>query len=629
RDGRVVHRLNGGAGWIPLPLAAVPEDAWAIHSVGHRLYVVGRQQLFVYDPDGRVLATIDGLRPLRDSAVDGHGLLLLFADGALARLAAGAHWLDMLPPAPPIGALEGYIGVLPTLDGGRALIRRGGGAVVLRADGTVRLRLRTLAGLAPLVAQPPIGVDRDERFALPAAMLSACPRLPLPPPKADPLAARHDGGIVFDRDGAPLPPDPAAMAPAAIFERHGWWLSTRLDGGRDARVWRVGRLQLAALPPGTTLTVGCYTSDDPEALPEDLAPEAVVPLFRTALTYRAPAQRGPGETAPRELDFHVSAPPGRYLWLRIALEADGRDTPRIDAIEITYGGPRWLDLMPAVFQAQEPMRDMLERLFGLLALGIATPEQLLRDAPLMLDPRFTNDRLLAALEQWFAIPPDPRLTPEARRHLLYLRLQNAAALGTKEGLRARLSALVATLSGLSVDEVTPTIRLVEGFERRTSRRLGAATGHRLGRAVGIIGGTGLTIGETVIDSRTDPTVADFQRHAHRLDIVLPRALAPDGVAEDMLRRAIAEEVPAHIAWQLQRHAGGIRLDGDATLGIGTTLTDARVVRLGCSAPATPPSCLPRLGIDAKLGGSARGNDGPPRTLTLAPTPLPPAASRLI
>ncbi|MEM6679619.1 MAG: hypothetical protein AAF675_17275, partial [Pseudomonadota bacterium] len=100
RDGRVVHRLNGGAGWIPLPLAAVPEDAWAIHSAGHRVYVVGRQQLFVYDPDGRVLTTIEGVRPLRDSAVDGHGLLLLFADGALARLAAGAHWLDMLPPAP-------------------------------------------------------------------------------------------------------------------------------------------------------------------------------------------------------------------------------------------------------------------------------------------------------------------------------------------------------------------------------------------------------------------------------------------------------------------------------------------------------------------------------------------------
>src|SRR3546814_4728110 len=69
---------------------------------------------------------------------------------------------------------------------------------------------------------------------------------------------------------------------------------------------------------------------------------------------------------PTRLDFHVAAPPGRYIWLRLVLSSDGRRTPAIEAMEVVFGGERKLDLLPAEFQQQEPMRDFLERLFGLL-----------------------------------------------------------------------------------------------------------------------------------------------------------------------------------------------------------------------------------------------------------------------
>src|SRR3546814_2574379 len=60
---------------------------------------------------------------------------------------------------------------------------------------------------------------------------------------------------------------------------------------------------------------------------------------------------------PTRLDFHVAAPPGRYIWLRLVLSSDGRRTPAIEAMEVVFGGERKLDLLPAEFQQQEPMRS--------------------------------------------------------------------------------------------------------------------------------------------------------------------------------------------------------------------------------------------------------------------------------
>src|SRR3546814_4951626 len=68
--------------------------------------------------------------------------------------------------------------------------------------------------------------------------------------------------------------------------------------------------------------------------------------------------------------------------------------------------------------------------------------------------------------------PDPRLDPAARRRLLWLRIQQTGSRGTRAGLRHRVSALLAALSGLKAAHVEELVRIVEGFQTRTSLRLG-------------------------------------------------------------------------------------------------------------------------------------------------------------
>src|SRR3546814_15557122 len=94
-------------------------------------------------------------------------------------------------------------------------------------------------------------LDDRGRFALPPELLTACPVLGPVPPLDDPLGARLAGGRIFEPTGAHVEADPSTFATAPVLERTGWWMSDRLDGGRDGQIWRTGLLRPSALPPGT------------------------------------------------------------------------------------------------------------------------------------------------------------------------------------------------------------------------------------------------------------------------------------------------------------------------------------------------------------------------------------------
>src|SRR3546814_3685115 len=104
-----------------------------------------------------------------------------------------------------------------------------------------------------------------------------------------------------------------------------------------------------------------------------------------------------------------------------------------------------------------------------------------------------------------------------------------------------------------------------GFQTRTSLRLGNG-GRTLGSRAALSISSGIALGLDVLDSRTDPAISDFQRTANRAEVVVPMALVPDDTQADMLARAIAEEVPAHVAVTITRDPGGIRLGDSVRLG---------------------------------------------------------------
>jgi hypothetical protein len=270
---------------------------------------------------------------------------------------------------------------------------------------------------------------------------------------------------------------------------------------------------------------------------------------------------------------------------------------------VAFGGARRVDMLPAEFRRDEPMRAFLEGLWGLLDTGVGHIGEVLARREELLDPRLTAPDLVRAIEAWLGMIPDPRIPANVRRHLLHLRIRSLGARGTCEGLRQRVSALLAALSGIGLDDVAAMVRIVEGFETRTTLRLGYGDGtrHRLAPRSALSLSGGIRLGRDVLDSRTDPAVADFQRTAHRAEITLPIALAADDVRADILTRAVAAEVPAHVAVTITRYPGGVRLGGEARLGLDTLLLDPREIRLACDGAGRRGAA--RLGIDARLASA--------------------------
>src|SRR3546814_19699699 len=83
--------------------------------------------------------------------------------------------------------------------------------------------------------------------------------------------------------------------------------------------------------------------------------------------------------------------------------------------------------------------------------------------------------------------------------------------------------------------------------------------------------SGIALGRDVLDSRTDPAISDFQRTANRAEVVVPMALIPDDTQADMLARAIAETVPAHLPVTITPDTGGHRLGPRGRHGPGPLL----------------------------------------------------------
>src|SRR3546814_9975962 len=110
---------------------------------------------------------------------------------------------------------------------------------------------------------------------------------------------------------------------------------------------------------------------------------------------------------------------------------------------------------------------------------------------------------------------------------------------------------VAALSGLKAAHVEELVRIVEGFQTRTSLRLGNG-GRTLGSRAALSISSGIALGRDVLDRRTDPAISDFKRTAKRAEVVVPMAPVPDDTQADMLARANAEQVHANLASTSQR-----------------------------------------------------------------------------
>jgi phage tail-like protein len=462
----------------------------------------------------------------------------------------------------------------------RGLLHRSDGAV-FTDPGELRSRF---------VAPPPRLVSGV--FVLPESLTLHCGRSATPDRDAD------VAGPAFDRTGTPVPPPRASRGPAP-YVKTGEWTSAVLDSRIYRCVWDRVRLDLSALPPGTSVEVETTTADDAETA--DWTPLG-------SETGRAHAPGTPPEA--EDVDWPVRSRPGRYLAVRLRFSGPGRATPVLSALRVHYPRSSYLEFLPAIFSTDQDSEDFLERFLGSLQIEWDDLAARIADLPSFADPRAVPaGAALRFLAGWLGVPLDQRWTSDQQRGWLLASLSVPRRRGTPVALRTLLSALMANLTGIDLGSVGYPA-LVEGFRTRHRLELGqpgnAPTPLWSPDVVARLRiGSHTRVGQARLVSTGDPAHDFFTTTTDSFRVYLPSSWVRTAEDERAVHRLLTAERPATTQYQLCLVEPRLRVATQSTVGLDTVVGAVPSARLACRHDDTPPSRPPRhrLGLDTVLASA--------------------------
>jgi phage tail-like protein len=209
------------------------------------------------------------------------------------------------------------------------------------------------------------------------------------------------------------------------FETSGVFVSAALDSGTPGTSWHRVRLD-AGIPDGTDILVETATADDPDGFDPDTAAwdGPLVPFTLVAGSNSAPVR-----------DHLVQSKPGRYLWARVTLRSNGKDTPSLRALQIFYPRVSYLDLLPRVYRRDPESALFLEHFLALFELIFTEIEDRYEEFSRELNPDAAPLEVINWLGSLIDLAFDPSWPLERRRALVAAAMELYRKRGTIEGLK--------------------------------------------------------------------------------------------------------------------------------------------------------------------------------------------------
>jgi len=401
------------------------------------------------------------------------------------------------------------------------------------------------------------------------------------------------------------------------FFKEGSWLSQTLDSSVYNCQWHRIRMAIKHLPPGTEVTVKTFAYQQ-----KDLAPlRADDPRFVTAHTLVAPTQVNPTERSRKRVEeFLIQSGPGQYLSAAIQLRGDGFGTPIISALRVEFPRESYLEYLPPLYSAAEPMRSFLERFLSIFQAEWDEFDRRVGESEAFFDPQAVPEGVaMTYLASWLGLDLEGTWNGRQNRQLLEAVPKITPRRGTVQALREFVGVYLANIAGLTTDQVSQTQfpAIIEGFQERQYLTLSQAGGSTLGSAQPLwssgvvrrlqLGGFSQA-GEVELVSTGDPERDLFHHFAHRFRVYVPAAWIRTAAHEQLLRRAIEAEMPAHVKYDLCLVEAGLRVGIQSTVGLDTIIGDPPPYQMA-REPEKQPASLPsrnQLGVSAVLSGKRPG-----------------------
>ena len=388
--------------WRPVDVAAGPHGSlWVADNANHRIWRLDRQGTPSHYYAGPLP---EGFTPLR-LAVDRYGRAIVLAE---AHDETGDH-------APRLVVM---------------LDRHGQSfAEVANLDQEVEVEPETGETLRHLLTPSRLKLSGDT-----VLLESADPRRP----HAEP----HTTDLTIDDSGRLQLPDQTSgpylihRPPIATFETEGIFRIQPLDSNRVANQWHRVVLEMEA-PERTSVRVFSFTSEVPR--PDLEAVHPTNPEQGPVNLLAQPPRLGPWQAAPANADeWLIQSPPGRYLYLALVFKGSGDDTPTVSSIYIYRQRESSLRYLPALYQADETSRQLLDRLLSLFDTIYGEIETEIEDFPRHLDVAGAPADFLPWLATWFDLNLKQDWTTQQSREFLRNIVELYQWRGTVHGLRRTL-----------------------------------------------------------------------------------------------------------------------------------------------------------------------------------------------
>jgi len=367
------------------------------------------------------------------------------------------------------------------------------------------------------------------------------------------------------------------------FADNGVFISAVLDSGRPGSTWH--RVQIdAELPTGTKLFIETATADDQSKLKNELL---VNPDSESRTRWDAPSQNDRLiPFSPLVSDQLIQSPPGRYLRLRVTLESDGHDTPRVSSIRVRYPRVSYLDLLPPVFRRDPESAKFLERFLALFEGVFTGIEDRYEEFSRQLNPDSVPREIIDWLACLVDLSFDPSWPIEKRRALISEAMELYRTRGTVRGLERYVEIYTGH---------RPLIQ--ERFLERPSRPA------YLGSQGSVLGCSfALRPACAILNPEEDA----FRSFAHRfLMLVFLEDECDAELILPVVQRIVAVNKPAHTLFGLRVVLADARVGLQSTVGADFVLGGRESLKTavgGCPIPGGPAIRPGVLGVDSILGG---------------------------
>jgi phage tail-like protein len=421
-----------------------------------------------------------------------------------------------------------------------------------------------------------------------------------------------------------------ALPARVTYQPDGQVTTFRLDSGAFQTVW--GRLFIdACIPEGTDVRVHCLTLDEP--LDEAAVPRTPPSTVEQAVIVRPdlsppmpPISLVPSEDAVRHplhrrdqgrelpwtpmalgdpfvtYEAPVLAPPGRYLWVTLALRGQDHATPRIRCLRAEYPSHDYLRRLPRAFSRDPEVADFLRRYLAIFEGVLGDLEARAAERHRLLDPWSAPEDALPWLASFLGLVLDERWR-EASRALIDEAIWLFRFRGTVPGLTRFLELYLGR-----------PVNILEHFRLRGTG--GALLGGEAPVFSSAVVGGGFRVGGAVGERTATPlsgSVDDaFATHAHRFTVIVQAALTAE--QEGAVRHILEMHRPAHTVFELCTVDAGTRVGQGLLVGLASMigrsggftplrLGDGALGRgavLGRPQVGTHPGAS-RLGGDSRVG----------------------------